>query len=138
MKVSELRKLLDQAVQSSGNDRVVAALENLAATDQPEKGVLTIVSNAGIHSIPEAFLRGEIYEASRGDWDVSTEEALKTELTRILARLVIKLHRGRLEARLLDSNGSSDIVAPNQNDGVSSSAPQHDRFVLQGRFLFRG
>ncbi len=137
MKVSELRKLLDQAVQSSGNDRVVAALENLAATDQPEKGVLTIVSNAGIHSIPEAFLRGEIYEASRGDWDVSTEEALKTELTRILARLVIKLHRGHWRRVYLIPTGHP-ILSLQIKTMVYRVLSQHDRFVLQGRFLFRG
>lgn len=88
---NDLRKLLDQAVESSGNDRVVAALESLVATDQSDKGVLTIIANAGIHKIPEAFLRGVIYEASRGDWDASTEEALRADLIEILSRLVNKL-----------------------------------------------
>ncbi|MGB9233572.1 MAG: hypothetical protein WCC04_04100 [Terriglobales bacterium] len=95
METSELRRLLDQAVESSGSQRVAAALEGLASSDASEERALTIIANAGIHSIPPAFLRGEVYEASRGDWDASSEEALLLELRRILAQLVHKLRSGR-------------------------------------------
>jgi len=92
---SDLHKLLDQALKSSGRSRLEATLKGLASDDVSKNGVLTIVANAGVHSIPETFLRGEVYEASRGDWDVSTEEALLLELRGILSRLVSKLRSRR-------------------------------------------
>jgi hypothetical protein len=95
VKPSELHELLDQAVTSSGSGRVAAALEDLASAGASEKGVLTIIANTGVHSIPQAFLRGEVYEASSGDWDASTEEALLNELRRILSGLVNKLRSAR-------------------------------------------
>jgi hypothetical protein len=49
----------------------------------------------GVHEIPKAYLRGEVYEASRGDWDASTEEALLLELKAILSRLANKLRSNR-------------------------------------------
>lgn len=91
MKSSEIRELLDQAVASSGSDRVVAVLQSLARSDPPDEGILTVVANAGIHSVPSVFLRGDVYEASRGDWDAATEEALLLELRHILSGLVHKL-----------------------------------------------
>ncbi|MGA8433085.1 MAG: hypothetical protein WB729_24905 [Candidatus Sulfotelmatobacter sp.] len=91
MKDSDLHNLLDKAVESSGTVRVVAALEGLAVAVAPEEHVLTIIANAGVHTIPQSFLRGEVYEASRGDWNASTEEALLSELSRILSEVVNKL-----------------------------------------------
>jgi hypothetical protein len=105
VKASELRKLLDRAVASSGSGQVAAALEDLASADASDKGVLTIIANAGIHRIPRTLLRGEVYEASRGDWDASTEEALLLELRRILSRLVKKLRSGRWERVYLIPTG---------------------------------
>jgi hypothetical protein len=89
-KHNDLYELLDRAVSLRGASRVEAALKKLW-TDDPETAVLTIIANAGVHRIPETFLRGEVYEASRGDWDVSTEEALLTELRGILSGVVSKL-----------------------------------------------
>jgi hypothetical protein len=91
MQQNEIHKLLDEALKTSGAERVVAALEGLVTPDASEVGVLTIIANAGVHEIPQAYLRGEIYEASRGNWDASTEEALMLELRAILSRLVDKL-----------------------------------------------
>ena len=53
--------------------------------------VLTIVANAGVHQIPERYLRGEVYEASRGNWDATSEAALVGELTKLLEALALKL-----------------------------------------------
>jgi hypothetical protein len=70
-------------------------LEDLLKQSVPEPAVLTIVANVGVHEIPKAYLRGEVYEASRGDWDASTEEALLLELKAILSRLANKLRSNR-------------------------------------------
>jgi len=95
VKPSDLHRLLDDVLKSRESEKVLAALENLLKDDASEAKVLTIVANAGVHRIPEAYLRGEVYEASRGDWDASTEEALLLELKAILSRLVDKLRSGR-------------------------------------------
>ena len=71
----------------------------------PEPAVLTIVANAGIHEIPAGYLRGEVYEASRGDWDASTEESLLLELRAILSRLAKKLRSGRWKCVYLIPTG---------------------------------
>ena len=91
MKTEELHKLLVRAVKSRGRGPVAAALKDLATENNKCKGVLTIVANAGIHAVPRSFLRGEVYEASRGDWNASSQEDLLIELRGILSRLVDKL-----------------------------------------------
>lgn len=95
MKPDDLHKLLDEVLKTTDSQHVEAALENLLTLSVPEPAVLTIVANAGIHEIPAGYLRGEVYEASRGDWDVSSEESLRLELTAILSRLAGKLRSGR-------------------------------------------
>lgn len=96
MKPSDLHRLLDE-ILASGRDaeQVGTLLRGLLKHNLAEPTALTIIANAGVHEIPDAYLRGEVYEASRGNWDVSTEEALSRELTVILSRLVNKLRSRR-------------------------------------------
>jgi len=90
MSRSDLHDLLDEALKVRGRDSVEAALQSLVAS--PVAGrVLTIIANAGVHQIPAPHLRGEVYEASRGDWDATSQESLIAEISRILLRLVLKL-----------------------------------------------
>jgi hypothetical protein len=84
----------------------VFALESLLKINVSESPVvLTIVANAGVHEIPRDYLRGEVFEASRGDWNASTEEALLLELKAILSRLANKLRSGRWERVYLIPTG---------------------------------
>lgn len=106
MQPSEIQRLLDEVLKTSGADRVVAALEALVTPDASEFGVLTIIANAGVHEIPQAYLRGEVYEASRGNWDASTEEALMLELRAILSRLVDKLRSAQWKRVYLIPTGN--------------------------------
>lgn len=94
MQQDNLHRLLDEVLQIRDVEPVKAALESLLSQNVNEQTVLTIISNAGIHEIPRTYLRGEIYEASRGDWNVSTEETLLLELKIILSRLAKKLRTG--------------------------------------------
>jgi hypothetical protein len=105
MPQSDLHKLLDKALKARGAAAVEAALDGLLASGEPETQVLTIIANAGVHEVPSAYLRGEVYEASRGDWDASTEEALSIELKRILSRLVKKLRSRRWDRIYLIPTG---------------------------------
>lgn len=105
MQQENLHKLLDEVLQTRDVEDVKAALGSLLNQSGAERKVLTIIANAGIHEIPRRYLRGEIYEASRGDWDVSTEEALLLELKAILSRLARKLRTGSWERVYLIPTG---------------------------------
>jgi hypothetical protein len=105
MQQSDLHKLLDEVVKAKGTIRVEAALTGLLSSEAPDVRVLTIVANAGVHDIPSAYLRGEVYEASRGDWDAGTEQALSAELRRILSALVKTLKSKRWDRIYLIPTG---------------------------------
>ena len=91
MPTTDIRKLLDEAVAAKGRDHVATALRGIIESTSPNGAVLTIVANAGIHKIPTAYLRGEVNNASYGDWSVLTEQTLVDELKAILGRLANKL-----------------------------------------------
>jgi hypothetical protein len=55
------------------------------------KPSLTVVANAGVHRIPAKYLRGEVFEASYGDLDLSTREAATKSIGTILIELAGKL-----------------------------------------------
>jgi hypothetical protein len=105
MQPIEIQKLLDEALKASGSEQVAAALQNLATRAMRDDEVLTIIANAGVHEIPQRYLRGEVYEASRGNWNATTEEALILELTSILSRLVDKLRSGHWKCVYLIPTG---------------------------------
>ena len=86
----DLHRLLDEIIAVRGEQSALAALQAVASSKDLAL-VLTIVANAGVHSIPEQYLRGEVYNASRGNWDASTQESLVRELTGLLTRLGHKL-----------------------------------------------
>jgi len=85
------RKLLDQLLKKKGSEAVGSILEELLNEATTRNETLTIVANAGVHAIPKQYLRGEVFEASRGDWNISSQQALVEELKTILSNLVIKL-----------------------------------------------
>jgi hypothetical protein len=91
VKAIDIHKLLEDAVEAKGAAQVLHVLKSLLEPNTGRALTLTIISNAGIHDIPKSYLRGEVYEASHGDWNVETEEALILELTNILSRLAKKL-----------------------------------------------
>ena len=86
----DLTSLLDIAVESAGTERVAEVLTSLARRETLTD-TLTLVSNAGVHTIPGSYLHGDIYEVSRGDWTASTSAEVHEELTRLLRALAHKL-----------------------------------------------
>ena len=91
MNDDELHHLLSEAVSRRGRPAVAKALQVLLESEDCSEDSLTIVANAGIHEVPSEYLRGEVYEASHGNWDARTQESLVGELTAILSRLALKL-----------------------------------------------
>ena len=60
------------------------------AIREPEN-VLTIVANAGVHPVPDEYVFGELYEASRGNLDFSSIESVNREYDSIILNLHSKL-----------------------------------------------
>ena len=87
---ADLTSLLDTAVASAGAERGAEVLTSLARRESLTD-TLTLVSNAGVHTIPDSYLHGDIYEVSRGDWTASTPAEVHEELTRLLRGLAHKL-----------------------------------------------
>ena len=80
-----LEHLLEQCVNKLGKEAVEKALQLLVADESgPDASqVLTIVANAGVHTIPQSYLRGEVYVASRGNWRVDNDETLNSQVSQI-------------------------------------------------------
>lgn len=91
MNRTDLQTLLDEAVAATSAEQVADTLRRFLEIIPDEPETLTIIANTGLHEIPASYLRGEVYPASRGDWQVSTKEALLKEMTAILSRLATKL-----------------------------------------------
>jgi hypothetical protein len=100
----DLQDLLDEAIAAHGVEPVARMLSDLLRTG-PTQRVLTIIANAGVHEIPAQYLRGEVYEASRGNWDATTAAALLEELTKLLTALGQKLREQQWERIYLIPTG---------------------------------
>jgi hypothetical protein len=85
-----LSKLLSDCVVAVGADRVREHLNEMLQYTAPTD-TLTIIANAGVHSIPTEFLRGDVYAASHGNWSISSREQLEADFKRILVLLARKL-----------------------------------------------
>lgn len=88
---ADLSGLVDTAVGTAGAERVAEALRSLVRREAEADDTLTLISNAGVHTIPDRYLRGVVYEVSRGDWAVSTAVEVREELMGLLHRLARKL-----------------------------------------------
>ena len=78
-----------ELIQTHGLDTVVGELKSLQMGR--EGLVLTIVTNKGVHHIPDEILRGDVFIASEGDLDFSSIESVTGEYQGILDRLSKKL-----------------------------------------------
>jgi hypothetical protein len=84
--------LVEECVNILGVERMIDELERLRSINtESEKRTLTIIANAGVHKIPERYLRGEVFEASLGNWNCSTQREIVEEFHRILRGVVRKL-----------------------------------------------
>jgi len=63
----------------------------MAGKRSVEENTLTIVSNAGMHPIPEDFVFGELFIASSGNLDFSSVDSVNRELDEIILKIKEKL-----------------------------------------------
>lgn len=88
----KLAELVEKCVRLRGTATVEKRLASLLLEPrQPEEAILTIVANCGVHIVPAEYLRGEVYCASHGNWDASSQKAVNDEFSRILRELGHKL-----------------------------------------------
>ncbi len=82
-------ELLDQAISEHGASRVKRALRSFIVDSR--NNVLTIIANLGSHKIPEKYLRGEIFLASKGNLDLSSRVRIESQFIQVLRKLNAKL-----------------------------------------------
>lgn len=86
---ASLKLLLGQAIKERGIRRVQQTLRSLIS--ESKGNILTIIANEGRHKIPQRYLRGELFVASRGNIDLSSPEKAKNVILKIISRLNRKL-----------------------------------------------
>ncbi len=85
----EISELTKEAIALRGHQRVALALHSLIK--ESETKILTIIANQGSHKIPDQYLRGDVYIASRGNLDFSSASAIRTDFLVVLRELRKKL-----------------------------------------------
>jgi hypothetical protein len=80
-------RAIGEAVEHSGRETVYRALLRLAGLKNNPDDTLTIVTNLGVHGLPNEYLRGSVYVASHGSLDFSTPESIHREFSEVLKRL---------------------------------------------------
>jgi hypothetical protein len=88
----KLTSMVEECLRLRGREAVEKSLSSLLELQQPAEAILTIIANSGVHPVPPQYLRGEVYSASYGNWDASSQEALEAEFKRILGELWRKLN----------------------------------------------
>src|SRR5690242_3027812 len=91
MSNEDLHNLLERCVSVRGEELVREQLSGLLNGPSAENETLTIIANSGVHAIPSQYQRGEVYAASHGNWNVSSQSDLEAEFKRILVGLGRKL-----------------------------------------------
>lgn len=86
---SELRAVIDLYIRKHGRSALLAKISD--DEDDDISDVLTIVCNSGLHPLYSLHRRGEIFFASEGSLDFSSEDAAVKTLTSVLQRVAIKL-----------------------------------------------
>ncbi len=87
----KLRKIVEECIQVRGRAAVENTLSSLLEGSRSSRNTLTIIANSGVHPIAEDFLKGEVYSASHGNFDVSSKQVIELEFHRILTALGRKL-----------------------------------------------
>ncbi|MDE0364288.1 MAG: hypothetical protein OXP09_01800 [Gammaproteobacteria bacterium] len=83
--------VLENLVKKIGYEKSLEILERHIAYEQRSHRVLTIVVNRGVHHIPKDYVYGEVYFASEGNLDFSSETSTLSEFENILISVARKL-----------------------------------------------
>lgn len=109
----ELRQVVEKYAAEFGEDAVRAALTALKTRSDVEESdvdVLTIVANAGVHRVPDRYLRGEVFVASQGNWATDTNEDMNREVREILVKVARKLKGAAVAEGVLGTDRSPSSI----------------------------
>jgi hypothetical protein len=87
----ELEEVLTEAVSIAGRKKVIENLQRFKASKADDRLTLSIIVNSGIHYLPPEYLRGEIFVASKGSLDLSSDESIREVFRGVLMRTARKL-----------------------------------------------
>lgn len=91
MNIDTLKSLVEAALRSVGEDRLVQELTSLSTPTDKDAETLTIIANAGVHHLPEKLLRGQVFTASEGTLDFTSQESTTQELKEVVNKVAAKL-----------------------------------------------
>lgn len=78
---------ISEAIEHSGREAVYKALLRLSGVSNDPDDTLTIITNLGVHPLPNEYLRGTVYVASHGSLDFSTSESIHQSFSNVLKPL---------------------------------------------------
>lgn len=87
---SETLALVEDFIRNHGESKLIDVL-----SPDNHDNALTIISNAGVHPYHALHCRGEVYVASEGTLDFSSEESAVAEIESALIRVAKKLKEKR-------------------------------------------
>ena len=101
------KELVDAFIKTYGEDELAEYLINRLS---PGDDTLTIIGNAGLHTIPKQYLHGDIYEVSAGNLNLATKESTLNEYRRVLIPLAEKLQEKSWKKVYLIPTGHTTLV----------------------------
>jgi len=87
----ELEDALTEAINIAGREKVIKDLHRFKASKENARLTLSIIVNSGIHYLPPEYLRGEVFVASEGSLDLSSDESIRAVFRGVLMRTARKL-----------------------------------------------
>ena len=92
MKKKPISELVATALDRIGEERLVEELIKLSSLEfDSREDTLTIIANEGVHHLPKRLMRGEVFVASKGSLDFSSNDSIKREFTNVIKEVSIKL-----------------------------------------------
>lgn len=81
------KKILDDIMRRQGREFILKEINKI---NQPGLE-LTIISNSGMHPLPQEYIKGECFIASEGNLNFTNKETVQAELDLIVSNLKKKL-----------------------------------------------
>ncbi|MAZ33490.1 MAG: hypothetical protein CMO06_10130 [Thalassospira sp.] len=86
-----MKEYLDKLISDIGYEEAARILEGYS--NQKREEILTIVSNKGVHHLPDSLMRGEVVYASSGNLDFSSIDRVREQYVDILKMLSFELKK---------------------------------------------
>jgi len=81
---------LDRLVMQYGVEATIELIKR-ETSGRASESTLTIIANQGTHHLPDAYKRGEIFVATKGNLDFSSVERVKSQYEKVIVELSQKL-----------------------------------------------